>query len=89
LAVAGFEPVRDDRGEKDLYDRSILITRHALADDLASAAHLIMGESDEKTPAVLIKSAPVKPADKVKPSSLIIPAEQCLFAKHILQECAK
>ncbi len=89
LAVAGFEPVRDHRGETDLYGRSILITRHALADDLASAAHLIMGESDEQTPAVLVKAAPVKPADKVKPSSLIIQAQQCLFAKHILQEFAK
>jgi len=89
LAVAGFEPVRDHRGEKDLYGRSILITRHALADDLASAAHLMMRESDEQIPAVLIKAAPLKPADKVKPSSLAIPAEQCLFAKHIFQECAK
>jgi coenzyme F420-0:L-glutamate ligase/coenzyme F420-1:gamma-L-glutamate ligase len=89
LAVAGFKPVRDHRGEKDLYGGSIFITRHAVADDLASAAHLIMGESNEHTPAVLIKGAPVEPADKVKPSSVIIPAEQCLFAKRILQETAK
>ena len=89
LAVAGFEPIRDHRGEKDLYGRPILITRHALADDLASAAHLIMGESNASTPVVLIKGAPVKPADNVNSSAVTIPAEQCLFAKHIMQETAK
>jgi len=89
LAVAGFEPVRDCRADKDLYGNSISITRHALADDLASAAHLIMGESNEQTPAVLIKNAPVRLTDKVKPSSVLIPAEQCLYTKHIMQKDVK
>jgi len=89
LAVAGFEPVRDYRSEKDLYGRSISITRHALADDLASAAHLIMGESNEQTPAVLIKKAPVKLSEGVKPSSVVISPRQCLFAKRIMQKAVK
>jgi len=86
LGVAGFEPVRDCRIERDLYDNPISITRHALADDLASAAHLIMGESNERTPVVLIRNASVKPAEKVDPSSLAISMEQCLFAKHFAQK---
>ena len=89
LAVAGFEPVRDCRTDKDLYGKSISITRHALADDLASAAHLIMGESNEQTPAVLIRNAPIKLADKVKPSSVLISAEQCLFAKHMMRKAVR
>jgi len=89
LAVAGFEPVRDYRADKDLYGKSISITRHALADDLACAAHLIMGESNEHTPAVLIKNAPVKLTEKVKQSSVIISAKQCLFTKHIIQKTVK
>jgi len=86
LAVAGFEPVRDCRVYKDLYGNDISITRHALADDLASAAHLIMGETNEQMPLVLIKNAPITPADKVKSSSIVIPAKQCLFAKHIMKK---
>ena len=86
LGVAGFEPVKDCRTEKDLYGNSISITKHALADDLASSAHSIMGESNEQTPVVLIRNAPVKLADKVNPSSVVISPEQCLFAKHIAQE---
>jgi len=89
IGIAGFEPVRDYRAEKDLYGKSISITRHALADDLASAAHLIMGESSELTPAVLIKNAPVKLADKVKPSSVLISSRRCLFAKHMIQKGVK
>jgi len=59
LAVAGFKPVMDVRGEKDIFGKPLVITRHAVADDLASAAHLLMGEAAEKTPAVLIRDAPV------------------------------
>jgi len=89
LAVAGFEPVLDCRAEKDLYDKPISITRHAIADDLASSAHLIMGESDEQIPAVLIKEAPVKLTEVVSPSSVVISAKQCLFTKYIIQGALK
>ena len=90
LAIAGFLPVKDCRVEKDLYGRSVSITRHALADDLASAAHLIMGETNERTPVVLIKNAPVKLTDKViEPSSVVISASQCLFTKYIATRYVK
>jgi len=85
LAVAGFEPVRDCRGDKDLYGRAVSITRQALADDLASAAHSIMGETSERTCVVLLRNAPIMLTEKVKPSSVVISAKQCLFTKHIIQ----
>jgi len=81
LGIAGFEPVRDYRRGKDLYGNSISITRHAIADDMASAAHLLMGESTEQTPIVLVKNAPLKLCEKVDPKTTMIPTEQCLFAK--------
>lgn len=89
LAVAGFEPVRDHRGETDLYGKTILITRHAVADDLASAAHLLMGDANENTPFVLIKGAPIEPTDHVEPSSVVMPARQCLYTKYVLKGAAK
>lgn len=79
LGVSGFEPVRDYTAKRDLYGRVITITRHAVADDLASAAHLLMGESVERTPAVLIKDAPVVPSEKVDRKSTFIPRDQDLF----------
>ncbi len=81
LAVAGFEPVRDYTKDTDLFNRAITITRHAIADDLASAAHVLMGESNEQTPAVLIKDAPVKPSEKADPILTVISKDEDLFAR--------
>jgi coenzyme F420-0:L-glutamate ligase len=80
LAVAGFKPIRDSRGKKDLFGKPIVITRQAVADDLASAAHLLMGEATEKTPAVVIKNAPVDFDDGVYGSAdMMMPSRQCIF----------
>jgi len=80
LAVAGFDPIKDWREKRDLYRRPIMITRHAVADDLASAAHLLMGEAAEKTPVVLIKDAPVDFDDNVHGSAeMMMPFRECIF----------
>ena len=80
LAVAGFNPIREWRGRKDLFGKTILITRHAVADDLASAAHLLMGEAAEKIPVVLIKDAPVDFDDEVHASEeMMMPFKECIF----------
>lgn len=80
LAVAGFKPIRECRGKKDLYGKPVMITRHAVADDLASAAHLLMGEVAEKVPVVLIEDAPVDFDDGVYGSeAMMMPFEECIF----------
>jgi len=80
LAVAGFKPVIDLRGEKDIYGKPLAITRHAVADDLASAAHLLMGEAAEKTPIVLIKDAPVVfDGGAYGSDDMMISPEECIF----------
>lgn len=60
LGCAGIEPVEDMRGHKDLFGKPLMITRRATADNLVSAAQIIMGEADESTPAVLIRDAPAR-----------------------------
>jgi coenzyme F420-0:L-glutamate ligase len=81
LAVAGFKPVRDVRGKGDIYGKKIAITTHAVADDLASAAHLLMGEGAEKTPIVLIRDAPVDFDDNAYGSAdMMMPPKECIFA---------
>jgi len=78
LGCAGIEPVEDIRGQKDLFGKPLLITRRATADNLVSAAQIIMGEADESTPAVLIRDAP---AVFIKGSEDIpqIPRNECLY----------
>jgi coenzyme F420-0:L-glutamate ligase/coenzyme F420-1:gamma-L-glutamate ligase len=80
LAVAGFKPVIDCRGERDIFGKSLVITRRAVADDLASAAHLLMGEAADKTPAVLIRDAPVVFDDGVYGSEdMAMQFKKCIF----------
>jgi coenzyme F420-0:L-glutamate ligase/coenzyme F420-1:gamma-L-glutamate ligase len=80
LAVAGFKPIKDDIGKKDLFGKPIMITRQAVGDDLASAAHLLMGEATERTPVVLIKDAPVDFDGGVYGSDeMMMPFRQCIF----------
>ncbi len=78
LGCAGIEPVEDVRGQKDLFGKPLLITRRATADNLVSAAQIIMGEADESTPAVLIRDAPAR---FIEGSVDIpqIPREECLY----------
>jgi len=80
LAVAGFKPIKDCRREKDIYGKPLTITRHAIADNVASAAHLLMGEAAEKTPIVLIKDAPVDFDNEVYgPKDMMMPFKECIF----------
>ncbi len=80
LAVAGFEPLSDERGKPDIYGKPLLVTRRALADMLASTAELYFGERDELTPFVLIRGAPVRCTDKwIHSNVMFIPREECIF----------
>ncbi len=86
IGIAGFESIKDYRIERDLYGRRVFITRHALADDIASAAHVMMGETSARIPAVLIRNAPVVLREEIDSGSMTIPAEQCLFMQSFLRE---
>jgi len=60
LAISGFYGIVDERGKKDLYQKPMKITTHNLADEITSAAGLMMGERKEMTPVVIIRGLPVK-----------------------------
>ena len=55
IGLAGVEPLRDIRGEKDIFGRKMSVTQVDLIDPLASMAVLLMGETDEKTPIVILR----------------------------------
>jgi coenzyme F420-0:L-glutamate ligase len=88
LGVAGFHPMKDYRLKKDIFGNTLKITLQNLADDLACAAHLLMGEANEKTPIVLARDVPVKFSGKINADSVFIPPDQCLYMK-ILNENLK
>ena len=55
LASTNLPSLKDISGNKDLFNNSLKCTEIAIADELASAAGLIMGQSNEKKPVILIK----------------------------------
>jgi coenzyme F420-0:L-glutamate ligase/coenzyme F420-1:gamma-L-glutamate ligase len=55
LASEGFPAVVDDRGLEDIFGYKMKITYRNIADNLASGANLIMGESCERIPFVVIR----------------------------------
>ena len=50
IGSAGIPSVIDDRGRSDLFGRKLEVTKRAVADNIASAAELVMGEADECMP---------------------------------------
>ena len=55
VGVSGFKPIRDRRGEKDLFGYVLRIKQTAVADELASAAELVIGQADEGIPVAIIR----------------------------------
>ena len=85
LATSGFSPLIDDRGRSDLFGYQMKITTRDVADDLASTAHLLMGECDEQTPLVLIKNAPIILNDEHYnlDQTLYMPMDMCLYMNNL------
>ena len=58
IGVAGVPALVDLRGRADRNGRTLKVTQVAAADELAAAASLLMGQSDEGMPAVLARGFP-------------------------------
>lgn len=78
IGVAGLPALWDRRGEPDLYGYELQHTEVGLADELAAAASLIMGQADEGTPAVLIRGVQL-PAGEGQATDLVRPKEMDLY----------
>lgn len=64
IACAGFQPVDDLRGRRDLFGNVLKYTYKAVADGLATMGVAIMGESDDSTPAAVVRGAQVTWSDE-------------------------
>jgi len=55
VGISGMNPLWNRKGEKDLYGRKLQTTNIAVADELAAAASILMGQADEGIPVVIIR----------------------------------
>jgi len=78
IGLSGLPAVVDARGKPDLFGYRLRITFIAVADELAAAASLVMGEAAEGTPAVLVRGFPY-PLREGSLKELLRPKEQDMF----------
>lgn len=80
VGYAGFKGLKDYKGAQDLFGRKLKFTKVDIADSLATAAVLLMGEGDERNPLAVIEHAPVQFSSKVDRAELVIPVADDLYA---------
>ena len=80
IGVAGMDPLEDYRGRPDIYGYVLQHTVVARADELASAAGLVLGQAAERVPVAVIRGFSVTPTeDPVSARDLIRKREEALF----------
>lgn len=82
VAAAGFEAVSDERGKPDLFGNIMRVTRRALADDISAGASLLMGETSESIPAVIVRGSGLTIIDSpIETEELVIKNDDCIFIR--------
>ncbi|MBI5458013.1 coenzyme F420-0:L-glutamate ligase [Candidatus Kaiserbacteria bacterium] len=79
LGYAGFKGLRDYRGKKDVFGRKLKFTQTDVADSLATAAILVMGEGKEQRPLCVIEGAPVEFRGEINRRELVIAPEDDMY----------
>ena len=80
IGVAGFIPVKSYVGLTDLFGYQLRTTKVAIADELASAAELLMGEADEGNAVIVIRGFPFEKGEGSS-KMLVRDAERDLFRR--------
>lgn len=80
LGYAGIQAVRDYRGKKDLFGRVFRFSQTNVADSLATAANLIMGEGSERQPLAVITEAPVVFVERASKNELVMDPRTDMYA---------
>lgn len=78
IGLAGMKALNCLKGKKDAYGNELKTTVTAPPDSIAAAGSLVMGESDEKTPGVIIKDVPFELGEG-SADELLRPPESDLF----------
>lgn len=68
ISYSGFDALNDYMGKPDLFDRTMRVTKANIADGLAAAAVVCMGEGQEATPLAIISDIPYVKFQKRNPT---------------------
>ena len=80
IGWAGFFGVEDVRGKKDLFGKKMTYTQIAIADNIASAANLLMGETNASIPFVIVRGLKIKWTNKkASAKDYFISPKECIY----------
>jgi coenzyme F420-0:L-glutamate ligase/coenzyme F420-1:gamma-L-glutamate ligase len=79
VGVAGIKPIRDRRGETDLFGYTLRVKQTAVADELCSAAELVIGQANEGIPVAIIRGYQYQKSEEASLKELLWPREKALF----------
>lgn len=79
LAHWGFRGIKDFIGSPDIFGRSMKMTTVNVADGLASAATLMMGETSECQPLAILYREGIDFVDTVDPREISIPIKEDIY----------
>jgi coenzyme F420-0:L-glutamate ligase/NADPH-dependent F420 reductase len=79
IGSAGLKPLRDRRGEADLFGRELQATVIGVADEIAGAASLVMGEGAEGTPVAIVRGATYDVDEDAGIGEILRPLDKDLF----------
>ncbi|MFA5184707.1 MAG: coenzyme F420-0:L-glutamate ligase [Patescibacteria group bacterium] len=79
LGYAGFKGIKDYRRTLDIFGRPFHFSRVDMADSLAAAAVLCMGEGRERRPLAIISGAPVEYVERVSRDELRIDIKEDMY----------
>ena len=79
IGLHGLSAIWDRRGEKDLFGYQLKVKEIAVADELASAAELVIGQADEGVPVAIIRGYPYKKSVTSMAKDLVRPRELDVF----------
>ncbi len=79
VGYSGCKGVKDLRGKPDIFGKALKTTLVDVADSLATAAALVMGEADEQCPLCVIENAPVVFTEQTDRNELKYPATDDLY----------
>ncbi len=84
VGVAGFNPIKDERGKMDLFGNPMAVTQVGVADSLAVSAQTVMGERNEATPIAVVRGADIELSDaKLSADNISIPWHMCIYVESL------
>ena len=80
IGLAGLNPMVDYRGQRDLFGYKLKFKNVAVADELASAAELVMGQGRERIPAAIIRGLRrIQFKERARSLGLVVGEDEDLF----------